>query len=297
MPSLRARVVGVLLRTTGYYRRQFTGGEKFAANITKARAAAAPEPSANARAAVTVNSEQFQGHRVWTFAPTNRQPTAHMLYWHGGGYIYTAAPGHLAFLAQMAKTHGWHITAPLYPLSPENTAPAITGWALDFYREYLTRRGSTAFFAGGDSAGGGLTASIAMLARDAGLALPAGLILICPWLNIDPALPEQRIIEPRDGILTVSGIESAGLAYAGDLPLTDPMVSPIYGNWDGLPPLLCFGGGDDILVTDSRALKAALPSVDYVELPSMMHVWPILPLPEARAAQAQMAAFVNGAVP
>lgn len=297
MPSLKARFVGFLLRTTGYYRRQFTGGEKFAPNIAKARAAAAPKPTAKARESAVISSEQFEGQTVWTFAPKDRAPTAHLLYWHGGGYIYTAAPGHLAFLAHMAKTHGWHITAPLYPLAPENTALAVTAWALDFYRDYLERRGGEPFFMGGDSAGGGLTASVAMLARDAGMAPPAGLILICPWLNVEPTLPEQRAIEPRDGILTISGIASAGLSFAGGLPLTDHRVSPIYGDWDGVPPVLCFGGGDDILVTDARALKAKLPLVDYTEVAGLMHVWPLLPLPESKVAHAQMAAFMAHAVP
>ena len=297
MPSLKARFVGFLLRTTGYYRRQFTGGEQFAPSIAKARAAAAPKPTAKARASAAISSEHFGGQTVWTFAPKDRIPTAHLLYWHGGGYIYTAAPGHLAFLAHMAKAHGWHITAPLYPLAPENTAPVVTAWALDFYRDYVDRRAEEPFFMGGDSAGGGLTASVAMLARDAGMVLPAGLILICPWLNAEPTLPEQRAIEPRDGILTISGIESAGVSFAGSLALTDHRVSPLYGDWKGLPPVLCFGGGDDLLVTDARALKAKLPSIDYTEVPGLMHVWPLLPLPESKLAQTQMAEFAARAIP
>jgi acetyl esterase/lipase len=79
--------------------------------------------------------------------------------------------------------------------------------------------------------------------------------------------------------------------YAGDLPLTDPRCSPIFGNWDGLPPILAFAGGDDILVTDSRALKAKVPSVDLTELAGMMHDWPIFSFSESRKAQAAMAGF------
>jgi epsilon-lactone hydrolase len=296
MPSLKARIVGFVLRTSGHYRRQFTGGERFAPNIARARAAPPPEPSARIRGKLAIRSEQIQGQTVWTFAPQDREPTAHLLYWHGGGYIYTASSGHLDFLAHMAKSYGWHITAPLYPLAPENSAPAVTGWALDFYRNYLASRKGHPFVMGGDSAGGGLTASISMLARDAGLKLPAGLILICPWLNAEPVLAEQRAIEPRDGILTISGIESAGIAYAGNISLTDARVSPIHGDWGGLPSVLCYGGGDDILVTDSRALKAKMPSIEYTELAGLLHVWPLLPLPESKIAQARMAAFAMQAV-
>ena len=102
--------------------------------------------------------------------------------------------------------------------------------------------------------------------------------------------------EPRDGILTISCIAEGGTLYAGDVPRTDPRCSPIFGNWDGLPPILAFAGGDDILVTDSRALKAKLPSVELIELSGMMHDWPIFSFAESRKAQAKMASFVTPAV-
>ena len=134
------------------------------------------------------------------------------------------------------------------------------------------------------------------MARDSGKPLPASLLLICPWLNLDPAHPDQLTTEPRDGILTISGISEGGTLYAGDLPRTDPRCSPILGNWDGLPPILAFAGGDDILVTDSRALKSKLPSVELIELEGMMHDWPIFSFAESRTAQAKMARFVTPAV-
>jgi acetyl esterase/lipase len=115
-------------------------------------------------------------------------------------------------------------------------------------------------------------------------------------LNLDPAHPDQLKTEPRDGILTISGISAGGTLYAGDLPRNDPRCSPIFGDWEGLPPILAFAGGDDILVTDSRALKAKLPSVELIELAGMLHDWPIFSFSESRKAQAKMANFVAPAV-
>ncbi len=296
MPSFVASLTGFVLRTTGIYRRMYAGGPQFRENIAKIRTQRLAEPDAKARAALMVEQREFGGRPVWYLAPEDRAPSAHILFWHGGGYVYPATPVHWAFLAHMAKTHGWAITAPLYPLAPESDAMATTQWALDFYRDYVAGHGGKPFVMSGDSAGGGLTAALAQLARDEGLALPAALIPINPWLNLDPAHPDQARIEPRDGILTISGISEGGQLYAGDLPLTDPRCSPIFGNWDGLPPILAFGGGDDILVTDARALKAKLPSVEYVELPGMLHDWPIFNFGESRAAQAQMADFATRAV-
>ena len=293
MPSLVATITGFVLRTTGIYRRMYTGGPKFSANIAKVRAQRLAEPDAKARASLTVRQGEFGGRPVWHLSPKDREPTTHVLYWHGGGYVYPATPVHWSFLAAMAKEHGWSITAPLYPLAPESDAAQTTAWALDHYRHYLDQQNGAAFIMGGDSAGGGLATAVTQLARDQGLPLPAALIPICPWLHLEPAHPDQQGIERRDGILTVSGIAQAGKLYAGDLPLTDPRCSPIFGNWDGLPPILAFGGGDDILVTDARALKAKLPTVEYVELSGMLHDWPLFSFRESRGAQAQMAAFAK----
>lgn len=296
MPSLVAAITGFVLRTTGIYRRMYTGGPQFNANIAKVRAERLAEPDAKARAVLNVRQSEFGGRTVWHLLPKDREPTAHILYWHGGGYVYPAMPVHWSFLATMANEHGWSITAPLYPLAPESNAAQTTAWALDCYRNYLDQRNGANFIMAGDSAGGGLAAAVAQLARDQGLRLPAALIPICPWLNLEPAHPEQQRIERRDGILTISGIAQAGKLYAGDLPLTDPRCSPIFGSWEGLTPILAFGGGDDILVTDGRALKAKLPTVEYVELSRMLHDWPIFSFRESREAQAQMAAFAKHAV-
>ncbi len=294
MPSFAASLAGFVLRTTGYYRRMFTGGPQFQKNIAKVRAAPLPSPKANAD--VEIRQSEFQGRPVWHLAPKGRAPTAHVLFWHGGGYVYPATDIHWKFLSHMASQHGWSVTAPLYPLAPENTAEHITAWAMGYYATYQAEMDGKPFVMGGDSAGGGLTAALAQMARDTGKPLPAGLLLICPWLNIDPAHPDQLTTEPRDGILTISGIAEGGTFYAGDLPRNDPRCSPIFGNWDNLPPILAFAGGDDILVTDSRALKAKLPSVELIELSGMMHDWPIFSFTESRKAQAKMAGFVTPAV-
>ncbi len=294
MPSFAASVAGYMLRTTGYYRRMFTGGPQFQKNIAKVRSAPLPSPKANSH--VDIRKSEFQGRPVWHLTPKSRAPTAYVLFWHGGGYVYPATDIHWKFLSHMASQYGWSVTAPLYPLAPENTAEHITAWAMAYYATYQAEMDGKPFVMGGDSAGGGLTAALAQMARDTGKPLPAGLLLICPWLNLDPAHPDQLTTEPRDGILTISGIAEGGTFYAGDLPHTDPRCSPIFGNWDNLPPILAFAGGDDILVTDSRALKAKLPSVELIELSGMMHDWPIFSFTESRKAQAKMAGFVTPAV-
>lgn len=290
MPALSTRIMSFVLRKTGMFRRMFAGGPKMADFI--ANAAAVPSvPAAKLGKAVDISRSEFDGRAVWTFAPRNRAPSATVLYWHGGGYIYAAAEAHWAFLAHMADQHGWRIVAPLYPLAPTHEVGAITAFASAFYKDFVMAQGGAPFVMAGDSAGAGLTAATAMAARDAGLPMPHKLLLICPWLNADPAHPDQPGIEPRDAVLTIRGIREAGQMYAGAAGVSDRRVSPIHGNWTGLPPILAFGGGDDILVVDGRALKAAQSTVDYREMAGMIHDWPIFTFPESRVAQRQMADF------
>lgn len=290
MPSFTARIAAFVLRKTGVYRKLFSGGPEF--HQRQAKVLAVPsEPSAKLKARLSISSTEFQGRPVWDIAPKDRSPSLTMLYWHGGGYVYPPMPGHWAFAAHMARVHGWRMILPLYPLAPMAEVGEVTGFALDLYKHIIGKPETARLVMGGDSAGGGLAAATAMAARDAGLPMPEKMILICPWLDACPDDPDQPGIELRDPILTIRGIREAGEMYAGAAGTIDSRVSPIHADWSGLPPILAFGGSDDILVVDSRALGAKLSSVEYIEGSGLMHDWPIFGFPESRAAQARMARF------
>lgn len=294
MPSLSARIVGALLRSTGWVSRRYAGGPHMHKVIAAARAVPDAQPTARMRKQLDVRQEVLDGRTVWTIAPRDRAPSAHLLFFHGGGYVFSAVPPHFALYARLAERHGIAVTAPMYPLAPEHGVDEATGFALAAYRRFIEVHDGP-FVLGGDSAGGGLASATAMAARDAGLRLPAGLLLICPWLDTSGTHPDQPAIEKRDSILKLRGIRDAGKLYAKDAPDTDPRVSPIHGDWSGLPPVLMFGGQDDILVTDARALKAKLPDAAYQEGAGLMHDWPLFFFPESRAAQERMAAFIVAA--
>lgn len=293
MTSLSARITGALLRATGVVSKRYAGGPGMHKVIAAARAVPVPTPSRKMRERLDVREETLDGRTVWTIAPMGRTPAAHLLFFHGGGYVFSAVPPHFNLYARLAERHGIAVTAPMYPLAPEHGVEEATGFALSAYRAFLDRHDGS-FVLGGDSAGAGLASATVMAARDAGLRLPAGLMLICPWLDTSGTHPDQPGIEKRDSILRLQGIRDAGRLYAKDAPATDPRVSPIHGDWSGLPPILMYGGEDDILVTDARALKAKLRQAEYHEGQGLMHDWPLFFFPESRVAQERMAAFILG---
>ncbi len=294
MPSLNARIFAFVLRTTGFVRRNFSGGEALDKAISAARQALPQLPTKKQRARLDIRQTEFEGRQVWHIAPKGYAGKRHLYYLHGGGYIYAASNFHWAFLCHLAEKHGVAVIAPLYPLAPEHEVTETTAFALSLYKHLLASHAASDLVIGGDSAGAGLTATTLMAARDAGLPLPRRALLICPWLNAEPDHSDQEKIEPRDAILTRSGIADAGRRYAREHDVRNWRVSPIHGDWAGLPDIYMLAGGDDILVTDARALQAKLPNIVYEEADGMIHDWPIFTFPESRSAQARMAAFING---
>jgi epsilon-lactone hydrolase len=290
MVSISAKLTEFVLNATGLAKKNFTGGPDMEDRLRTLQRRAPDLPSARDRRLVKISESKLLGCSVWHFAPKDRAPTAHMIYFHGGGYVIPASSFHWSFLAHLAHKHGIAITAPCYPLAPDHNVDAIGAFALAAYEDFIDKHDGP-FIMGGDSAGGGMTAMVAHAARDKGWRSASGLLLICPWLDASASHPDQPALEKRDCILTIGGIRQAGEVYARPAPSSDPRVSPIHGDWSGLPPILCYGGGADILLTDARALKAKLPSIQYIELDDMMHVWPIFFFPESRKAQAEIAEF------
>ncbi|MEQ1547666.1 MAG: alpha/beta hydrolase fold domain-containing protein [Chakrabartia sp.] len=292
MPSFSARLVSFVLRTTGYYKRMFASVGYVQKNLVKLRATPSA-PAAKWQKKLEISNTVFQGRTVWHIDPKETLSKTKVLYFHGGGYVFTAASAHWDFMGHMAEKHGVSFVAPLYPLGPEAHIDEIIDYALALYRDVLTRHDARDIVVGGDSAGGGLTASLMARVKAEGLPLPAGTILICPWLDMTMSHPDQIAIEKRDAILGITGLRAIGPLLAPDVPGSDVRLSPIHHDYQDFPPTLMFGGGDDILVTDARALKAKQPAIEYQESKGMIHVWPVFIFPESRVAQADMARFIG----
>ena len=121
-------------------------------------------------------------------------------------------------------------------------------------------------------------------------AAPVGMTLIAPWLDVSLRNPAIAAVELRDPWLARPGLRVCGKSWAGPLDVGDPRVSPIYGDLGGLPPIELYVGDRDIIVSDCRLLRDQLPPdrLNYYEQPGAMHVYPLLPTPEGRAARRRL---------
>jgi acetyl esterase/lipase len=296
MPSLLADVAAIVARLAGV-RRQFAHEDALKRHVARGRAETPARPSASMRRKFDIALETRHGHEVYTLTPRSQASRGHVVYLHGGAYVNAISYWHWAFIARLADKLGMTFTVPLYPRAPEHDCAATSGFLLSVYRDLIAARDPSGLVVMGDSAGGGLTMSLAIQSASAGLPMPAGLVLVSPWLDVSTSDPVQREIERVDPLLMRAGLAAAGRWYAGEMETHDPRVSPIHGEIAGLPPTLLFCGTRDILISDARRLVARAAAegveVEYHEEPGLMHDYPLMVFPESRKARDRIVGFVR----
>ncbi len=253
-----------------------------------------------------VSSRVVDGRNVWTIAPKTAASTSsssnpgnsHVFYIHGGTYVQSLDPLHWAFMTKLIDRLGCTVIAPDYPLAPTHQASESVRFVLERYRELIASVGAKNVTIMGDSAGGGLSLVLAQQLRAAGLEQPANLILLCPWLDLSMTNPGIQAVDALDPMLNLSGTRQAAKMYAGELSLTDPLVSPLYGSLEQLAPITLFIGTFDIFQPDCQVLKAKAESLGvrlaYHEVERMVHVWMLLPMPEANRVMDQIVKVLEG---
>ncbi len=236
---------------------------------------------------------------LWVDAPGSAQDRV-VVHFHSGGYLMGSAHAYRSFGGYLAAVTGCRALLVDYRLAPENPFPSAIEDALAAYKWLLAQQVDPAkILISGDSAGGGLALVTLQQLRDEGLPLPAGGVSISPLADFTHTVESRVINADRDPLVTMDLIAALGVTYCGENDPKDPRISPIFGNWIGLPPLLIFAGEIEMLRDDGKvsAQAAARAGVDamYVEGEGMAHIWTLYAdrLPEAREALDQIGAFAR----
>lgn len=203
-----------------------------------------------------------------------------VFYFPGGSYIDQPRAVHWRFLNDLAAQAGVSVVVPIYAKLPDHDAQEACEKLTEFYRACLESDGpweEIVFM--GDSAGGGMALSFAMQLRDSGMEGPDRLVLICPWVDVtltNPAIPDY---EKKDRTLDSEQLRHLGALWAGGLSPTDPVVSPLYGTFDGLGKTTLITTTGELLYPDIAALYDAMRAqgddVELIERPGLFHVWPL----------------------
>ena len=298
MPSPSSRLVAAAIRATRRNRTYVTAQGARAHVRAQAIRPAAPGPPARLRRDVAVHARRDDGRPVYLVTPRDRRPVGGLVYAHGGGWVNEIAPQHWHLVAQLAAEAGVAVTVPIYPLVPFATAGEVVPWIADLVLRSGEDHGPS--LVGGDSAGGQIALSAALLLRDRDDVRPARTVLISPALDLTFANPEIPTVQPSDPWLGVEGARVLADLWRGDRSLTDPVVSPLFGDLAGLGSVSVHTGTRDITNPDARLLvaRAREAGVDVAlhEAEGQLHVFPLLPTTEGRAGRRVLVDEVRAAV-
>lgn len=290
MASVISRLAPLIIALRGS-KRMFLSSDRTLAEVARLSAAPARhEPPARLVRTHSVERAEVNGWPVFTIARRDGVTEGTVVYLHGGCYVFEIDPVHWSFIGKLANEAGVSVIVPIMPLAPNSTANTIVPAVADLVAARIAEVGVDRVSIVGDSAGGGMALAVAMELRDRGLAPLHATVLISPWLDISGTDPQLAVIAPRDPWLAVPGTRAAGALYRGDLPEDDWRVSPINGSLDGLGAVTMFSGTRDILNADAERFAARATAVglnlNYLVGEGMLHVYPILPMPEGDAARA-----------
>jgi len=238
----------------------------------------------------------------WVEWLSNRGAAQQVVYYlHGGGYVACSPVTYRGFTSSLSRAAGVRVFALDYRRAPEHKFPAAIEDAVSGYRSLLEKGEEPGrIVIGGDSAGGGLAAALLIALRDRGLPPPSAAFLLSPWTDLAATGASLVTNEATDPIL--SGKTAAAIAslYHGYASPREPLISPLYGDLIGLPPMLIYVSDTEILLDDAvRFAARAKRHGVKVELRienGLPHVWPIFigfGLPEARQTISEIAEFIR----
>jgi monoterpene epsilon-lactone hydrolase len=247
----------------------------------------------------TVTRRVMNGVRTEVVTAGGARPERTVVHFHGGGYCIGSALLARTWAAHLSAQAACRVVVPGYRLAPANPHPAALKDARDVMDAVLGEAAPGSVVVSGDSAGGGLALSLVLALRDGGDELPAGCILLSPWLDLSRDRRAVPGLVRRDVLLTPRWLEACATGYADPASWADPSVSPLLAAHGGLPPLLIQAGSDDLLAPDAEALAASASAagvdVTYTRWPRMWHYFALQPglVAAADSALSQAAWFVE----
>jgi epsilon-lactone hydrolase len=221
-----------------------------------------------------------------------------LLYLHGGAWCLHLPSIYRRLMAALVEQTGLRVLLPDYRLAPEHPFPAGIDDCFAVYR-WLVDQGYTGrpLALAGDSAGGNLSLVTMMRARDALLPLPDCAALLSPATDLTLSGPSVRYNAAADPMFSSAAGELMPALYCPGQDRQNPLLSPLFGNWNGLPPLLFHAGSTEMLLDDSvrghdRARQAGVEAGIEVwpGLPHVFHVF--AQIPESRAGVRAVADFI-----
>ena len=258
-----------------------------------------------ATAAATVTPVDANGVPGEWVTVAESDPNRRVLYFHGGGYVFGSPLTHRRLCEDIAWAGRCAVLNLDYRLAPEHPFPAALEDAISGLR-FIRANGPDgesapeSTFVAGDSAGGGLALATLLAARDQGIEQPQAAVAISPWTDLaNSGESVTSLVDDDPQKNSVPMLENLSRQYLGGADPRNPLASPLYADFAGLPPLLIQVGGAEMLLSDTTRVAECARSagVDVVEevWDEMFHVWHLYAplLPEGQQAVERIGEFIN----
>lgn len=239
--------------------------------------------------------EILQGE--WVYVNRAHMKKYVILYCHGGGYSTGSRVYARTLTTKLAMSTSMDVLSFDYRLAPEHPYPAATEDAMKVWNYLmLLGYGARDVILAGDSAGGNLALSLALQLKAQKRLLPRGLILMSPWTDLTTSGQSHETKAAIDPVLNAGYLAEMTGNYAAKEKLNDPFISPLFGDYEGFPPVYIQVGENEVLLDDSvmlyRKLLHANVSVRLDRFPGMWHVFQMSPFKTAYEAMDKNAEFI-----
>jgi acetyl esterase/lipase len=248
---------------------------------------------------ITIKEQEIEGIKSEWLIPEGSDSKKVILYVHGGGYVSGSCNDHRGFVSKFAKNTGVTNLIYEYRLAPEHPFPAAIDDSVKVYQWIL----SSGFkpeniVIAGESAGGGLCLAILLALKERNMALPVAAVAISPWTDLTCSSDSYQT-KNKVSLAPLNSWTVFSKYYVGDNQADYPLISPLFGDLEGLPPILINSGVDDELFEDGEKfyLKAKNAGVEITFRPGigMVHCYPLLApmFPEATEAMNEIVDFIK----
>ena len=226
---------------------------------------------------VEISAESIEGVPCYWFVQDSFDKNKIVLYLHGGMFVLGSIETYKAMVSHFASAFSSKILFIEYALAPEKPFPNGINDILKVYRQIIRRYPDAKITLMGDSAGGGLDATLIKMASEEKLRMPSGVVLLSPWVYLRGNTESYETRKKIDPILTKDKLmEYAGYYVANNWNEADPGQL----TFTAFPPLLILVGSNEILFDDSKLfyekIKLLQPDTEMKEYENQVHGWPLI---------------------
>jgi acetyl esterase/lipase len=213
--------------------------------------------------------------------PVDADAARVIVYSHGGGCVSGSAASHRKLAAHLAKAAGTHALVVDYRLAPEHPFPTQIDDMVAAHRWLRARGYAPANTAtAGDSAGANLAITSVLKLRELGEPLPAAIVAISPWLDMEHLGKTLESNADSDAFISREVSEMCAAMYLADTPRNEPLANPLHADLNGMPPLFVCAGDAEALLDNAerigdRALAAGVDVTMEIR-PGQQHVYPFM---------------------